>query len=72
MTFNYRILTVESERGWGQTYEYENGFMTLEEARARYNKINSLNTSKTAPDWYFQAEHIEEFDHASQTWKRVK
>ena len=51
----YRIFIVESERGWGQDYWSED-YPTFEAAKKRIVEINSKNTSRTAPDWYMQAE----------------
>jgi hypothetical protein len=51
----YRIFIVESERGWGQDYWTED-YPTFAAAKKRIAEINSKNTSRTAPDWYMQAE----------------
>ena len=54
-TIYYRIFIVESERGWGRDYWTED-YNTYEAAKKRIVEINSKNTSRTAPDWYMQAE----------------
>ena len=51
----YRIIVVESERGWGREYWTED-FNSLAEAEARIREINLANISATAPDWYMQAQ----------------
>lgn len=58
MTIIFRLHTVESERGWGQTYDHID-FYTYEEAKKEYDRINSKNKSGQAPDWYYQADRIE-------------
>lgn len=55
----WRVHMVESERGWGQDHWYEY-FDTKEKADAHLTKINSKNTSNTAPDWYIAALSVEE------------
>ena len=51
----FRVNTVQSERGWGQTYGCDD-FDTYDEAKAYRDKINSYNTASTTPDWYIIAE----------------
>jgi hypothetical protein len=51
----YRIFIVESERGWGQE-SWSEDYNTFAAAKKRIAEINSKNTSRTAPDWYMQAE----------------
>jgi hypothetical protein len=51
----YRIFIVESERGWGQQ-RWTEDFTTHDAAKKRIAEINSKNISRTAPDWYMQAE----------------
>ena len=59
MTYKFQVTTVESERGWGQTREYEL-FDTMEEAIVYRDKINSYNKplekGESVPDWYMIAE----------------
>jgi hypothetical protein len=51
----YRIFIVESERGWGKQ-RWTEDFITHDAAKKRIAEINGKNTSRTAPDWYMQAE----------------
>lgn len=55
MSVKYRVTVVESERGWGQRYEYED-FDTYERAVTYRDKLNSYNIAQSAPDWYVAAE----------------
>ena len=54
----YRVKMVESERGWGQKYWYED-FDTKTEAEAYKFKVNGKNVESVAPDYYIQALDIE-------------
>ena len=59
MAIKYEVCTIESERSWGQTREYEY-FDTVEEAIKYRDHINSFNAplkaGEIAPDWYMIAE----------------
>ena len=55
MSVKYRVTVVESERGWGQTYEYVD-FDSYEAAASYRDRINSHNTSLQVPDWYVVAD----------------
>jgi hypothetical protein len=68
----YRIQVVESERGWGQRYEYWDGYETLEKAIEAYARVNAENTSPVAPDWYMKALSIEKHDEETNVWFRVR
>lgn len=52
----WRVTVIESERGWGQKVDMYRRFATEEEEKAWQREFNSANTSKTAPDWYMQAQ----------------
>ena len=50
----YRVLFMESERGWGQDYWY--GYYDTEKAAKKaIHECNSKNTAPTAPDTYIVA-----------------
>lgn len=51
----YRIFLLESERGWGQKRWHED-YDTLDEAKMRIIKVNAVNVTLRAPDWYMQAD----------------
>lgn len=55
MAIRYEVCIVESERGWGQKYEYDY-FDTIEEAIKHRDYINSFNTASQVPDWYMVAQ----------------
>lgn len=50
----FKLLMVESERGWGQDY-WTREFETLEAAIKHKNEINEKNQFDKAPDWYIAA-----------------
>jgi hypothetical protein len=54
----FRVAVVESERGWGQRWEYEY-FNTIEHADDYVRNMNKDNPPGPAPDWYMQAEEPE-------------
>lgn len=51
----FRVNTIESERGWGRTYDHVD-FDTYEKAAKYRDDINAYNTEDDAPDWYMIAE----------------
>lgn len=60
----FRVLYVESERGWGQKTFTGPEREYLAEAQAEYSKCNAENLADyavtgTVPDYYIQAEGIE-------------
>lgn len=55
MKVKYRVTVIESERGWGQRYEYED-FDTYEAAAAYRDQVNAYNITPGVPDWYMAAE----------------
>lgn len=52
----YRVVVIESEKGWGQKVDEVRDFKTLEEAEAFRKIIHSANTADAAPDIYWRAE----------------
>ena len=57
-SFKFKIIIREFERGWGSKTLAIQEFDSYEEAVAGMNKVNSLNTASTAPDYYEQAEAL--------------
>lgn len=53
--FKYKVVSIESERGWGQNIISEEKYKRLYHASNRVHKINSRNTSSTVPDYYIFA-----------------
>lgn len=57
----WRVVVIESERGWGQKVDEYRRFATEEEAKAFQREFNSKLPPRTAdgraPDWYMQAEN---------------
>ena len=56
----FRVVIMESERGWGLRIDEVKMFETLEEAKAYRKKFNSHNDKPSAPDWYMYATQPEE------------
>jgi hypothetical protein len=52
----WRVVVIESERGWGQKVDMYRRFATEEEALAYQRDFNKTNPPGLAPDWYMQAE----------------
>lgn len=52
----WKVLVIESERGWGQKVDSVHVFDTYEEALKFQTKFNEPNTAISAPDWYMVAE----------------
>jgi hypothetical protein len=50
----YKVTVIESERGWGQSYETEY-YLTEADAHNRVKSINDKNTATHAPDFYVKA-----------------
>jgi len=67
----YRIEIRESERGWGQRYEYWDGYETLEKAVSSFHRINGENKAGPVPDYYIMAESIEKKDEETGRWFQV-
>lgn len=55
----WRVVVIESERGWGTKVDEIKRFATKEEALAFQRDFNKDNTASTAPDWYMQAQDPE-------------
>lgn len=53
----YKVTVIESEAGWGQSYETEY-YLTEADARKRVNDINEQNTATVTPSWYMRAEYV--------------
>jgi hypothetical protein len=70
----FRMEVLESERGWGQTYEWwelKEEVTTIEQARTRVQEFNAQNTTSTAPDWYMQAGQIQMWVTEANQWVNV-
>lgn len=52
----WKVVIIESERGWGQKVDEVKYFDNEEEANQFVRKFNSQNTAGHAPDWYMYAE----------------
>lgn len=55
----WRVVVIESERGWGTKVDEIKRFASKEEALAFQRDFNKDNTAATAPDWYMQAQDPE-------------
>lgn len=68
MSCKFRVIVMESERGWGQKRFYQD-FDTVEEAAKYRDNINAQNKPGPAPDWYMVAENnilvVEEKDETT-------
>ena len=53
---NFRVVIIESERGWGQKVDEVRYFDNLAEAEAFVKKFNAGNNLGVVPDWYMYAE----------------
>ena len=62
---------MESERGWGQRYEFWGDYDTLEKAMEAFERINMENAPGPAPDWYIIATEIQEFKEETGRWVKV-
>jgi hypothetical protein len=55
----FKVVIIESERGWGRKIDEIKYFDSADEAYKFQEKFNSGNPPKVngmAPDWYMQAE----------------
>lgn len=52
----WKVVIIESERGWGQRVDEVKEFASKAEADAFVKQFNSVNVESTAPDWYMQAQ----------------
>lgn len=57
----WRVHYMESERGWGQDYWYID-YDTKDEAQRAFDRTNALNVEAYAPDYYIQANSIQEVE----------
>lgn len=51
----YKVVIIESERGWGQKVDSVEYFRKKENADAFVQNYNKDNTADVAPDWYMVA-----------------
>lgn len=51
----WRVVVIESERGWGSKIDSIKRFATKEEALAFQQDFNKDNTLAVVPDWYMVA-----------------
>lgn len=58
-TSKWRVVVIESERGWGSKVDSIEYFDTEAEAWAFEKDFNKDNPPGPAPDWYMQAEDPE-------------
>lgn len=54
----FRVTVIESERGWGQRFEYEY-FNDIQHADDYVREFNKDNTEVVVPDWYMVAQQPE-------------
>lgn len=54
--FKFKVIIIESERGWGQKIDEIKSFDTMEEAEKFIKDHNAQNTEETVPDIYWRAE----------------
>ena len=53
----FRVVIIESERGWGQRIDEVKYFDNEHDARRFCSEFNAANTEKVAPDWYMYADY---------------
>jgi len=53
----YRVVIIESERGWGQKIDEVKFFTDERTALDFCHHYNKDNTSDTVPDWYMVARY---------------
>lgn len=51
----WKVIIIESERGWGQRVDEIVSFDTYEEAKAYQIEFNKENDLDHVPDWYMVA-----------------
>ena len=55
----YKVVIIESERGWGQKVDEELYFDNEAEAREYARAYNAkYNTATEVPDWYMRADYV--------------
>ena len=52
----FKVVVIESERGWGQKIDEIVEFDSAEKAWAYHDHINNQNNLDSAPDIYWRAE----------------
>ena len=52
----FKVVVIESERGWGQKIDEVRKFESADEAWKFHDKVNSHNTEDSAPEIYWRAE----------------
>lgn len=52
----FKVIIVESERGWGQRIDEVKMFDSADEAHKFVEEFNSKNNLPYVPDWYMYAE----------------
>ena len=52
----YRVVIIESERGWGQRVDDVFYFTEADEAEKWVTQYNAVNALPEVPDWYMYAE----------------
>lgn len=52
----YKVVIIESERGWGQRVDEVKIFESNSEAEQFVNDFNAKNTLSHTPDWYMVAQ----------------
>lgn len=68
---DFRVYTVESERGWKTEYDYSY-FDTFETANEFFNNNRPTREFENrVPDYYFISQHIEKFNPIRKEWERV-
>lgn len=59
MEERYKVVIIESERGWGSKVDEEKYFDNEEEAKRYVKEYNEKwNSSDIVPDWYMVAEFV--------------
>lgn len=53
----WKVIIIESERGWGQKVDEIKTFATYEEAKKFQVKFNEANNENLVPDWYMVADN---------------
>lgn len=51
----FKVVVIESERGWGQRVDEVRYYNQVENADAYVADFNKDNTADVAPDWYMGA-----------------
>ena len=54
----WKVVIIESERGWGQKVEEVKFFDNQKDAGAFVSEFNSANIEDHVSDWYMYAAHL--------------